>query len=431
MKKILSLALVALLLIVTACSGGGNGGNANVADSSGQTSSNKDKINLKVWTIWPSGYFKPIMDDLVAQWNEENPNIQVSVEATENEAYKTKVRTAAAANELPDIFFTWGAGFSKPFVEGGKVLALDEYLNDGTMDKLMAGSLDNFTYDDKVYALPFTMYVGTFFVNQQLFDEHGLDVPTTYDELLATVKTFREKGIDPLAVGGKDLWPTMFYHNILATREGGVQLNINALNGEASFEEAAFTLAATRLQELANADAFMNGYLGLTRDEAEAMFMTGQIPMYYTGSWFAKTLDAAPELKENIRALNFPIIEGAPGTQDEWLGGIIDTLMVSSSTEHPDEAVAFLKYVTEGLSNGGYQVGAGLPTWTADIDETKIDPLMLEIAKLTENATGIVPVYDLYLEGQQAEVHKSLVAELVVNKITPEEFGARMEALER
>ncbi|OCT10748.1 hypothetical protein A8709_23215 [Paenibacillus pectinilyticus] len=432
--KRFSVLVLALFLIfsATACSSGNKASNDSASNGTeGQSSTTAKKVKLKLWTIWPSGDFKPIRDELVAKWNKDHPDIQVDVESAENDAYKTKVQTAAAADGLPDVFFSYGAGFSKPFVDGGKVLALDPYLNDGTKDKLTAGSLDNLTYNSKVYGLPYTMWLGTFFVNQELFDKNNIKIPTTYTELLDAVKAFRAKGIDPMAVGGKDLWTSEFYENVFALREGGAKLNNDALRGKASFEDAAFTKATGKLQELAKADAFMKGYMGLSRDESEAVFLAGKIPMYYNGSWFAKTLDTAPDVKAKVKVMKFPTIEGAAGNENEWIGGVLDTFMVSSKTKYPEQSVQFLKYLTENLSSEGYKAGAGLPTWKTNVDESKIDPILKDVLANFKTSTGVVPLYDLYLGGKQGETHMNLVAKLLSNKVTPQEFGTQMQALER
>lgn len=425
MKRLgLIAAAVLLTFTLAAC------GSANKASEGSNEAAVK---NLTIWTTWASDgdTFKAPIDKIVADWNANNPTIQLKVEATAGESYKTKIKTAAAANELPDIFFTWGAGFSKPFAESGTLLPLNEYLNDGTKDRVLAGSLENFTYDDNIYGLPFTLYVGTFFVNEELFDANGIAVPANYEELLTAVKAFREKGINPIAVGGKDLWPSMFYYDVLALREGGADLNLDALKGGTSFEDPVFVEAARKLQELANADAFADGFMGLSRDESEAVFASGQIPMYYNGSWVATALESdSSAIKGKVKAMNFPLSSGTTSSGDEWLGGVNDTFMVSSNTPHKDEAVQVLKYLTENLSNEGYQVGAGLPTWkTTEVDESKINPLLADLVKQTESATGIVPPWDIYLEGQDAEKHKNLVAQLLTNNITPEQFAKEMQAI--
>ena len=68
-----------------------------------------------------------------------NPDVQIKVETVENERYKTKIKTAFATNELPDIFYSWGGGFSKPFIESGKVLSLNQYIDDDTSNKINNG----------------------------------------------------------------------------------------------------------------------------------------------------------------------------------------------------------------------------------------------------------------------------------------------------
>lgn len=44
---------------------------------------------------------------------------------------------------------------------------------------------------------------GTLFVNETILEENGLEVPTTYDELVNCCTALREKGIFPVAMGAK------------------------------------------------------------------------------------------------------------------------------------------------------------------------------------------------------------------------------------
>ena len=64
-------------------------------------------ITLNVWHIWPSEtesqrvpFLKVIRD-----YQALHPEIRIVEDATENEAYKTKIRSAVAAGEAPDLFF--------------------------------------------------------------------------------------------------------------------------------------------------------------------------------------------------------------------------------------------------------------------------------------------------------------------------------------
>lgn len=117
----------------------------------------QEKKTLNVWNLWTteSDANAKSFNIVLKQWQALHPDVDVVIDATENEAYKTKIKTAMAANEVPDVFFAWGGGFAKPFVEAGQVLALDDYLADGTKDRLLGGALDNVTYDGKTYGLTF------------------------------------------------------------------------------------------------------------------------------------------------------------------------------------------------------------------------------------------------------------------------------------
>ena len=123
MKKV-RLSIVALLLVMLAVTGI----SINAAP----------KVTLKFWHLWttPAEANKVAIDQVLAKFSKAYPNIKVEVDAVENETYKTKIKTAIAANEAPDVFFTWGGGFSQPFVDAGKLLDLTPYLNDGGGDEV-------------------------------------------------------------------------------------------------------------------------------------------------------------------------------------------------------------------------------------------------------------------------------------------------------
>lgn len=426
-KKIKGISALIMSAFLTAgLAGCGSKPAANTA-----TGSNEQKITLKLWHIYTAQdanteSFKAAIKD----WNDANPNVQIEAEATENEAYKTKIKTAVSANEAPDIFFAWGAGFAQPFVDSGKVLALDEYLKDGTKDKLTEGAFTYLTYNSKIYALPFFSNAGIFYVNKEMFEKNNIKVPENFDELLTAVKAFRAKGITPIAVGEKDKWPGMFYYDILAMRQGGVKLSNDALAKKASFEDPAFVAAADKLKQLIDAGAFDEAALGLTRDESEVPFTQGQIPMYYNGSWVAGSIEKADSpTKGKITALNFPALTDGKGDKDEILGGSVDCFMVSANTKHKEEAAKAVKFITEAFSKHGYELGAGIPAWKVSVDESKISPLTKQISAIIQKSKGNVIWWDTYLSGAEADTHKDLVAKLFGKQVTPEEFAKQMQTI--
>ena len=425
-----ALGLAVLLAAGTGCAGSRTGENSQGAQSAQSGAASQaapaGKVTLTFWNNYTNDT-QHVMEDTVKQWNADHPDIEVQASATENNAYKTKIKTAIAAGNAPDLIYTWAGGFTKTFVDAGKILALDEYLNDGTKDKMLTGALTNITFDGKVYGLTYNQQAGALYVNDGLFTANGVKVPTTFDELLTAVKTFKSKGITPMVVGEKDEWPGMWYYDVIALREAGAQTCLDALNKKASFDQAPFADAAQKLQDLVDAGAFSKDVLGVTRDESVAMFTQGKVPMYFGGNFDAQVIDDS--LKGKVSAVKFPTISGGKGADTEYLGGGADALSVDAGTKHKDEAVQAIKYLASTFSSKMYLTGAGLPEWKYDdVDQSKIDPLSKQIMDdIVTGSTGSVPAWDLFLTGNDAQTHLDLVQNLFGKQIAPQDFAKQMQ----
>ena len=395
----------------------------------------EDKVTINVW----SQFSDPNSTDgnYVAFYNalesikEDLPNIEVVHEGTESESYKVKLKTAMAGNELPDVFFNWGAGTMKPYVDAGLVLPLDDYMTDDVKDRILGGTLDNFTFDGKVYGYPYSVAVASLYVNTELFEENNVKIPENYDEFLEAVDSFKELGITPISLGEKDLWPGLMIYGIHAIRMAGAEAFNAALNGEASYDTPELQEAAKLVQELAARGGFGESAMGTSEDDAVAAFKQGKAAMMFMGSWLngdCEADDAA--VKGKISVIKFPVIDGGKGTIDEFHGGAGETFLVSSNTEHPEEAAEVAQYICEKMSKDQYLSGSGMPAWEADMGDTSdLNRLSQEIADLTADATGYVYWLDSLTGGSKADTIMNEIAKLIDGSVTPEDFCKNLQAL--
>lgn len=391
----------------------------------------KEKITLTMWHIWSqtsNDANGKILQDTVEEWNKANPDIQIKVEAVENERYKAKIKTAFAVNELPDIFYSWGGGFSKPFIESGKVLSLNQYIDEDTENKINKDMFNNATYDSNIYGLPITLSVGTFYCNTKLFSEDNIKIPDNYEEFLEAIKAFKSKGITPLLVGEKDTWTGILYYDMLALREGGIGGPDDAHIGVNKRDT--ILKAAYRLKELVDLKAFNESSLELTRDESETLFKQGKIPMYYTGNWFIGELkNAEPSVRDNIAVKEFPVMKEGKGNKKEFLGGVSEYLMVSNDSKYKKEAVDVAEFISEAVSKKYYEFGSGLPAWNYTGDKSNINKLSKDLEGLTENASYSL-YWDIHLGEEKGNIHKELVQQLFKGQISPVDFAKEMENIE-
>lgn len=390
----------------------------------------EEQITLTLWHSFGSGVSQGVIDEFIKIYEEEHPNIKIVQETAQIEEYQfRKLKVAVANNSQGDIFLSYGGGYSQSIVDAGAALPLGKYLEaDNTYERMQEGVLEYFTYGDEVYGLPIKKWAGVLYCNSELFEQAGLSYPTTWDELLNCVKAFRENGITPMTLGGKDGWHIGMYQNALAVRTGGAEYCNRAIVGEDTLDTEAIVQSAELLKELVDAQAFSEGVMALSADEAQMEFFMGKIPMYYSGSWTAADCENPENLIQGkIDVVPMPTVNGGLGDETQFLGGAIDCYMVNAKTEHQDEAAAFAIALTEYQSNEGYKLGDGVTAWKSDIDESEVNPVLVKINELTDKGTGYVLAWDTFLQGTAIDAHYNLLQELVGGAVTPEEFAKRMQ----
>jgi raffinose/stachyose/melibiose transport system substrate-binding protein len=297
----------------------------------------EEGVTLNVWHIWASDTesSKAPFEKVIKEYQASHPGVKLVIDATENEAYKTKIRSTVAAGEAPDVFFYWSGGRMKGFVEAGALMPLNDYLNDGTKERMLPGTAVNATFNNIIYGLPYNQSAGTFFVNQELFDQNGIQVPATWDELVAACQAFLAKGITPFTVGAKESWCITMYFDLIGLHQAGFEATYGALTKTASFNTPDMIEAARKLQQLVDMGAFGSGAMGISRDESEVPFYEGKVPMYINGSWTIANINRSEKVRGKIKIYPFPVM-GPNGSARDITGGAAEIFVVNSKTKYPN-----------------------------------------------------------------------------------------------
>jgi raffinose/stachyose/melibiose transport system substrate-binding protein len=425
MKSILKKTLAGVLASSMMIGFAGCGSSSSSSESS--SSKSDEKVTLNVWHQWATDTndLKKVYDAAVVKYEADHPNIKIKTDTLDTAAYKTKINTSfASSTDAVDVFYYWSPGMVGKLVQAGKVLPLDDYLKDGTLDKIVPGSIDAFKFDGKTYALPSFSWAMSLYCNKELFDKNGIKIPTNYTEWLDACKKFTAKGILPIANGTKDAWNACFVYEAVALKDVGAK-NINSfLSGKAKFDDPGYLDAAKKVKELNDAGAFGKTTLSTTSDEADAAFVSGKAAMRIMGSWFAGSVYANKDsvVKDKVVAVNIPTIDGAKGSDKEFAGGFTEAFFVNNNTKHKAEAVAFDKYINEAMGNGADAISSGFTGWKGTIDTSKQNVLYKQVKDTIKDATASVLAWDTSLDGEKAQVHYDDVQALFGNKATPEQF---------
>jgi ABC-type glycerol-3-phosphate transport system substrate-binding protein len=140
-----------------------------------------------------------------------------------NDPYKQKIRVAIGANKAPDIFFNWGGGILKSYVDAGKVLDLTPYLkaDPAWKNKFFGNVLNSAAYNGHYYGIPNVgMQPVVVFYNKKIFAANNLTPPKTWAELLNVVAKLKSTGVTPMVLGGQSKWPDLMWEEYLVDRLG-------------------------------------------------------------------------------------------------------------------------------------------------------------------------------------------------------------------
>lgn len=378
--------------------------------------------------LWPdsnNSAQNKMVKEIIREFEEANPNITIKTEVLENEQYKSKLKVLAASNDLPDIGFTWAAGFMDPYVRGDKFAAVDDLLQDELKGKFVAGTTEGYSFDGKTYALPVELNIVPVYYNKEIFSEFNLQPPQTLDDLKAIIRTLNNNGITPVTLGGKDGWPASFWYMYLADRIGGPNLMDKAV-ADQDFTDPSLLEAARQVQELVNLNTFIKGYNGLSNDEAKVQFMNGKSAMFVTGTWelpdFTTTTNIAQEFKVNIGYFKFPTVEGGKGNVDDWVGGPGTGLFVSKNSKHALEAKEFVSFFVQKWGEHSVVNAGVIPATKVDTAAIKLPQMFIDLLNELNKANKVTLYLDTQMKPVASTIHMNQIQALFGEAVTPEEF---------
>lgn len=402
-------------------------GAALSACGSGSGSAGSDgKTTVEWWNITTTQPAKGIWAARARAFEKANPKVKIKIVTMENQAYKSKMTTLTSSGKLPDIFHTWGGGVLKQQIDAGLVEDLTDRVKPWS-DTLVPISREAYRFDGKDYAVPFDNGIVGFWYNKAHFAKAGYSTPpTTWSAFLDLVKKLKAAGITPIAVGGKDQWPAMYYWAYLAMRTAGLP----ALQKAAStndFTGPGFVKAGQHLADLVALQPFQQGFLGAgysgPGSEAAAMG-NGKAAMELMGQWAPGTEKSDGKgLGANLGFFGFPAVEGGAGKLTEVFGGGGGHALRKGA---PDAAVDFLKFFAAAEFDRTLVSKTGLLPVVKDAESALTDPNLKAVQGAINTATG----FQLYLDQAYApavgqQVNES-VAALIAGKATAQQVAQQI-----
>ncbi|WP_352396609.1 extracellular solute-binding protein [Kineosporia sp. NBRC 101677] len=377
-------ALTAALL-VSACSGG--------SDSSGSSSEEVDtapKGEGQTLTIW---HYENDASAMGIAWEKAmekftaETGAKVDFQLKSFEQINTSASQVLNSDAAPDVMeYNKGNATSGLLSSQGLLTDLNGAVEAyGWEDKLAPSIQTTAKYSDlgvmgsgNYYGVPnYGEYVQVYY-NKELFEENGLEVPTTLDEFTQVLEAFKAKGITPLAESATE-YPLgqLLYQLALTKADRQWVTDYQTYTAPADFHDEAWTYAATTLKEWVDKGYISKDSTGLKAQDVGDAFIAEKYPIFFSGSWWYGTFTT--DAKFDWGTFLFPEAKLSPGSSGNlWV--------VPENSDAKDLAYKFIDITMspeiQNLlgNNGGIPVAAE----ESAIEDEKSKELIQNFNTLTE-----------------------------------------------
>ncbi|MGS2664743.1 ABC transporter substrate-binding protein [Corynebacterium glucuronolyticum] len=367
---------VATSLLITGCGAS--------EETSSTTADGVVELNFHTWlptqVQWP---------EIIEAFEEENPDIKINYTREEDyDKFRTNLDNEILAGELPDIYgIQVGASFDD-YAEFAK--PVDEYGAEWIDNVSDVAREETKTEDGTEAAVPILNAGMQYYLyNKTLMDEIGLELPTSFDELVDVSSKANENGLSPFAFGASDTWHVADFFVWLSNQYGNGDDIYKAAKGEIPWDSESLVAAATDWQKLFADGVFQKGAVTTnTYPQArDDYFLARKAIAMPTGSWHVGMALVGPDKEQPGSAIEndevgmaeFPQIGPNKGTATT---GVDFALALSNDLEGDklDAAAKFAEFMAVGE---GQQIWVntlqGFPV-ASDIS-VQIDPEEPELAK--------------------------------------------------
>jgi len=369
---------------------------------------------------------RAVMEGLVADFGAMHPDLNIELDIVDREAWKTQIRNALTANP-PDVVNWYAANRMLPYVEAGLFMDITDMWDEGAFDGLDAvrGAL---TIDDKQWGVPYTFYQWGVYYREDIFNELGLEEPTTFDQEIANCQVVLDSGRKCYAIGTKFLWTAGGWFDYLNMRTNGFDHHMALARGEISWtEDEGVRETFANWRKLIDMGAFIDDHQSYSWQEALNFFNNGEATAYLMGNFAVAPMRDSGLDDSQIDFYQFPeITPGLAKGED----APTDTFHIASGAQNVEAAKAFLQFVTSADVQTDINAGDKLGQLPVNANASVADDEFIQqgFDMLSNNASGgIAQFFDRDFPAEMASVGMEGLQEFMVFPDNLDDILARLE----
>ena len=327
-------------------------------------------------------------EDVVARFQGDNPDIQVQFNIYDSESYKKSIRNWLTGSP-PDVVFWYAGHRMRQFVTPGLLEDLSDLYVTGVKESIHPSALDLVSVAGRQYGIPYTYYqIGLYFRRDLLATAGIAEPPQDWKELLAACGKLKAKGIEPFAIGTRDLWPAAAWFDYIDLRLNGLAFHMDLMRGAIPYTDRRVVRVFEHWRDPVNMGCFSRNHASSSWQESQALVYTGKAAMMLMGNFIVANFP--PEMRDRMEFIPFPSMSADLGRFED---APVNMLHIPARARNKEDARRFLSYVLradvqEALNKATLQIPVNLRSGVAP------DRFIIQGRELLARADGLAQYFD-------------------------------------
>ena len=363
----------------------------------------------------------------------ENDALPLKIETVPQANLDQQLQLLAGQGGLPVMFAAGGApALTKTLAESGDVADLGQVFSDlGIEDDIEPAALSTI---ESLYGgfnvLPTEFNIEGIWYNKAYFEEYGIGVPETWDELVDAAQTLQDEGKTAFAASGEQGWPITRLIGNYIFRDLGPDAMTQVSSGDAKLTDPEYVTAATKVAELGAAGYFGQGVGSIDYDTAINEFLNGNAGMLYMGSWVLSNFaneDANAIGTENIGFMPFPDVEGGAGNSGQMPANVGLPFTFNAKAMDDENVQAWVKCFADNYGSVALSTQNRISGFTLN-EEVDVDELTGLVQEQIASTDDTVLWFEADFGSEALTTSTTNVSPMVTGDTTPDEYMSLIQA---
>lgn len=365
--------------------------------------------------------------DNVAAFMAKYPGINVV--DTDINIYATPVprniNNQLISNTPPDVVSGPMAGVFLDYVDQGLIADItDLWEENNWYDKFPQSVIDMATVDGKQYFVPTMLQFHPIWYNVDVFAEHDITPPQTWDELLAICDKLSSAGQIPITISVSG-WnaPTARWFSYIDLRVNGYEFHTNLMHGKISWQDKRVHKVFEYWQEMFDHNCFSEDVAQTNYQAAAQAIRNGDAAMYLLGEWLSESYPQG--IPSNVDHFPMPVIDPtvAPSEIAHQYGAFMH-----AKTQHPKEAKLFLTWLGSVEVHNSFGKTLHRISTRSDLDKTLFDDKYWRGAEMIASTEHLTSLFELGTNADVATTGLSVFTAFIKDQSSIDDGLERMEA---